>query len=54
MSSRAFPVARAGLRLAAAMVDGAVIAEMRRIIGTPEVAARVIAAQGVADLIHPH
>jgi DNA invertase Pin-like site-specific DNA recombinase len=35
------------MRLAAAMVDGAVIAEMRRIIGAPEVAARVIAAQGV-------
>ena len=35
------------MRLAAAMVDGAVIAEMRRIIGAPEVAARVIAAQDV-------
>jgi DNA invertase Pin-like site-specific DNA recombinase len=34
------------MRLAAAMVDGAVIAEMRRIIGAPEVAARVIEAQG--------
>ena len=33
------------MRLAAAMVDGAVIAEMRRIAGTPEVAARVIEAQ---------
>lgn len=33
------------LRLAAAMVDGAVIAEMRRIIGTSEVAARVIETQ---------
>jgi DNA invertase Pin-like site-specific DNA recombinase len=33
------------MRLAAAMVDGAVITEMRRIIGTPEVAARVIEAQ---------
>ena len=39
------------MRLAAAMVDGAVIAEMRRIIGAPEVAARVIAAQG-ADGSH--
>ena len=35
------------MRLAAAMVDGAVIAEMRRIIGAPEVVTRVIAAQGV-------
>jgi len=34
------------MRLAAAMVDSAVIAEMRRIIGTPEVAGRVIEAQG--------
>jgi site-specific DNA recombinase len=34
------------MRLAAAMVDGAVIAEMRRIIAAPEVAARVIKAQG--------
>ena len=34
------------MRLAAAMVDGAVIVEMRRIIGAPEVAARVIAARG--------
>ncbi len=34
------------MRLAAAMVDGAVIAEMRRIIAAPEVTARVIAAQG--------
>lgn len=33
------------MRLAAAMVEGAVIAEMRRIIGAPEVAARVIEAQ---------
>lgn len=33
------------MRLAAAMVDGAVIAEMRRIIGSPEIAARVIDAQ---------
>ena len=33
------------MRLAAAMVDGAVITEMRRIIGAPEVAARVIEAQ---------
>jgi hypothetical protein len=33
------------MRLAAAMVDGAVIAEMRRIIGAPEIAARVIEAQ---------
>ena len=33
------------MRLSAAMVDGAVIAEMRRIIGAPEVAARVIEAQ---------
>jgi DNA invertase Pin-like site-specific DNA recombinase len=41
------------MRLAAAMVDGAVITEMRRIIGAPEVAARVIEAQrrdsGLAD-----
>jgi site-specific DNA recombinase len=41
------------MRLAAAMVDGAVIAEMRRIIGAPEIAARVIEAQrrdgGLAD-----
>jgi DNA invertase Pin-like site-specific DNA recombinase len=33
------------MRLSAAMVDGAVIAEMRRITGAPEVAARVIEAQ---------
>jgi site-specific DNA recombinase len=33
------------MRLAAAMVDGAVIAEMRRIIGAPEIASRVIEAQ---------
>jgi len=33
------------MRLAAAMVDGAVIAEMRQIIGSPEVAGRVIEAQ---------
>lgn len=33
------------MRLAAAMVDGAVIAEMRRIIGAPEIAARVIEAR---------
>lgn len=33
------------MRLAAAMVDGAVIAEMRRIIAAPEIAARVIEAQ---------
>ena len=33
------------MRLAAAMVDGAVITEMRRIVGAPEVAARVIEAQ---------
>jgi DNA invertase Pin-like site-specific DNA recombinase len=34
------------MRLAAAMVEGAVVAEMRRIISAPEVAARVIEAQG--------
>lgn len=34
------------MRLAAAVVDGAVITEMRRIIGAPEVAGRVIEAQG--------
>jgi site-specific DNA recombinase len=33
------------MRLSAVMVDGAVIAEMRRIIGAPEIAARVIEAQ---------
>ena len=33
------------MRLAAAMVDCAVINEMRRIIGAPEIAARVIEAQ---------
>jgi site-specific DNA recombinase len=33
------------MRLSAAMVDGAVIAEMRRIIGAPKVAARLIEAQ---------
>jgi site-specific DNA recombinase len=33
------------MRLAAAMVDGAVIAEMRRIIGAPEISARVIEAR---------
>jgi DNA invertase Pin-like site-specific DNA recombinase len=33
------------MRLAAAMVDGAVIAEMRRIIGSPVIATRVIEAQ---------
>lgn len=37
------------MRLAAAMVDGAVIAEMRRIIGSPEIAARVIEAQRRED-----
>ncbi len=37
------------MRLAAAMVDGAVIAEMRRIIGLPEVATRVIEAQRRED-----
>jgi site-specific DNA recombinase len=37
------------MRLAAAMVDGAVIAEMRRIIGSPEVATRVIEAQRRED-----
>ena len=37
------------MRLAAAMVDGAVIAEMRRIIGAPEIAARVIEAQRRED-----
>ena len=38
------------MRLAAAMVDGAVIAEMRRIIGSPEVATRVIEAQRREDV----
>jgi hypothetical protein len=33
------------MRLAGAMVDGAVITEMRRIIGAPEVVARVIEAE---------
>jgi DNA invertase Pin-like site-specific DNA recombinase len=33
------------MRLVAAMVDGAVIAELRRIIGTPEVVSRVIEAK---------
>ena len=37
------------MRLAAAMVDGAVIAEMRRIIGSPEIATRVIEAQRRED-----
>jgi DNA invertase Pin-like site-specific DNA recombinase len=37
------------MRLAAAMVDCAVIAEMRRIIGSPEIAARVIEAQRRED-----
>jgi site-specific DNA recombinase len=37
------------MRLAAAMVDGAVIAEMRRIIGSPEIATRVIEAQHRED-----
>ena len=37
------------MRLAAAMVEGAVIAEMRRIIGSPEVATRVIEAQRRED-----
>ena len=41
------------MRPAAAMVDGAVITEMRRIVGAPEIAARVIEAQrrdgGLAD-----
>ena len=37
------------MRLAAAMVDGAVIAEMRRIIGAPEIAARVIETQRRED-----
>ena len=38
------------MRLAAAMVDGAVIAEMRRIIGSPELATRVIEAQRREDV----
>jgi len=38
------------MRLAAAMVDGAVIAEMRRIIGSPEIAARVMDAQRREDV----
>ena len=37
------------MRLAAAMVGGEVIAEMRRIIGSPEIAARVIEAQRRED-----
>lgn len=37
------------MRLAAAVVEGAVIAEMRRIIGSPEVATRVIEAQRRED-----
>ena len=37
------------MRLAAAMVDGAVIAEMRRIIGSSEIATRVIEAQRRQD-----
>jgi hypothetical protein len=38
------------MRLAAAMVDGAVIAEMRRIIGSPEIAARVMDSQRREDV----
>jgi site-specific DNA recombinase len=38
------------MRLAAAMVDGAVIAEMRLIIGSPEIATRVIDAQRREDV----
>jgi len=37
------------MRLAAAMVDGAVIAEMRRIIGSPQIATRVIETQRRED-----
>jgi site-specific DNA recombinase len=42
--NRAIPDKAAPLRLSAAVVDGAVIAELRRLIVAPEVAARVIAA----------
>lgn len=42
--NRAIPDKAAPLRLSAAVVDGAVIAELRRLIAAPEVAARVIAA----------
>jgi site-specific DNA recombinase len=42
--NRAIPDKAAPLRLSASVVDGAVIAELRRLIAAPEVAARVIAA----------
>jgi len=41
--NRAIPDKAAPLRLSAAVVDGAVIAELRRLITAPEVAARVLA-----------
>lgn len=41
--NRVVPEKAAPLRLSAAVVDGAVIAELRRLIGGPEVAARVVA-----------
>ena len=43
--NREVPAGSGPRRLSAAMVEGAVIAEMRRIICTPEVAARVIEEQ---------
>ncbi|MCX7347292.1 MAG: recombinase family protein [Alphaproteobacteria bacterium] len=43
--NREVPAGSGPARLSAAMVEGAVIAEMRRIICTPEVAARVIEEQ---------
>ena len=41
--NRAVPADCGPQRLPAAMVEGAVVAEMRRMIGTPEITARVIA-----------
>jgi site-specific DNA recombinase len=41
--NRAVADKAAPLRLSAAVVDGAVIAELRRLIGAPEIAARVVA-----------
>ena len=43
--NREVPAGSGPGRLSAAMVEGAVIAEMRRIICTPEVAARVVEEQ---------
>jgi site-specific DNA recombinase len=49
--NRDMPDGAGSARLPAAMVEGAVVAETRRIIGAPEVAARVIEAQARDGLL---